>query len=54
MNKVDLVDDGELLDLVEMEVRELMTYYSFPGDTMPLSEVLHWVHLTVSLSGLKS
>jgi elongation factor Tu len=36
MNKVDLVDDLELLDLVEMEVRELMTYYSFPGDTMPV------------------
>jgi elongation factor Tu len=36
MNKVDLVDDGELLDLVEMEVRELMTYYKFPGDTMPV------------------
>jgi len=36
MNKVDLVDDVELLDLVEMEVRELMTYYSFPGDTMPV------------------
>jgi elongation factor Tu len=36
MNKVDLVDDSELLDLVEMEVRELMTYYNFPGDTMPV------------------
>jgi len=36
MNKVDLVDDPELLDLVEMEIRELMTYYSFPGDTMPV------------------
>jgi len=36
MNKVDLVDDLELLDLVEMEVRELMSYYSFPGDTMPV------------------
>jgi len=36
MNKVDLVDDAELLDLVEMEVRDLMTYYSFPGDTMPV------------------
>ena len=36
MNKVDLVDDVELLDLVEMEVRELMTYYKFPGDTMPV------------------
>ena len=36
MNKVDLVDDEELLELVEMEVRELMSYYSFPGDTMPV------------------
>ncbi|MCA6393559.1 MAG: elongation factor Tu [Cytophagales bacterium] len=36
MNKVDLVDDGELLDLVEMEVRELMSSYSFHGDTMPV------------------
>ncbi len=36
MNKVDLVDDTELLDLVEMEVRELMSSYSFPGDTMPV------------------
>jgi elongation factor Tu len=36
MNKVDLVDDSELLDLVEMEVRELMSAYSFPGDTMPV------------------
>jgi len=36
MNKVDLVDDPELLDLVEMEVRELMSAYSFPGDTMPV------------------
>jgi len=36
MNKVDLVDDPELLDLVEMEIRELMTYYNFPGDTMPV------------------
>ncbi|MEO5976333.1 MAG: elongation factor Tu [Chryseolinea sp.] len=36
MNKVDLVDDEELLELVEMEVRELMSAYSFPGDTMPV------------------
>jgi elongation factor Tu len=36
MNKVDLVDDPELLDLVEMEVRELMSSYDFPGDTMPV------------------
>jgi elongation factor Tu len=36
MNKVDLVDDPELLDLVEMEVRELMSSYDFPGDSMPV------------------
>jgi elongation factor Tu len=36
MNKVDLVDDEELLELVEMEIRELMSYYNFPGDTMPV------------------
>src|ERR1700749_3557003 len=34
MNKVDMVDDPELLDLVEMEVRELLSKYSFPGDTI--------------------
>jgi len=36
LNKVDLVDDPELLDLVEMEVRELLTKYDFPGDTVPV------------------
>jgi elongation factor Tu len=36
MNKVDLVDDPELLDLVEMEVRELLSSYKFPGDTTPV------------------
>ncbi|MGE0588882.1 MAG: elongation factor Tu [Cyclobacteriaceae bacterium] len=36
MNKVDLVDDPELLELVEMEVRELLSSYSFPGDTIPV------------------
>ncbi|CAD5254552.1 MULTISPECIES: elongation factor Tu [unclassified Imperialibacter] len=36
MNKVDLVDDPELLELVEMEIRELLTYYDFPGDTIPV------------------
>jgi elongation factor Tu len=35
MNKVDMVDDAELLDLVEMELRELLTYYKFPGDVIP-------------------
>jgi elongation factor Tu len=36
MNKVDLVDDPELLDLVEMEVRELLSFYDFPGDDIPV------------------
>jgi len=36
MNKCDMVDDAELLDLVEMEVRELLTQYKFPGDDTPI------------------
>jgi elongation factor Tu len=36
MNKVDMVDDSELLDLVELEVRELLTKYNFPGDKIPI------------------
>ena len=36
MNKTDLVDDEELLELVEMEVRELMSSYEFPGDDLPV------------------
>ncbi len=36
LNKVDLVDDEELLDLVEMEVRELLNEYNFPGDDIPV------------------
>ena len=36
MNKADMVDDKELLDLVEMEVRELLTKYEFPGDKTPI------------------
>jgi len=36
MNKVDAVDDPELLDLVELEVRELLTSYGFPGDDIPI------------------
>jgi elongation factor Tu len=38
MNKVDLVDDAELIDLVEMEVRELLSSYQFPGDTIPITK----------------
>ena len=36
LNKVDLVDDEELLDLVELELRELLTKYEFPGDDVPI------------------
>jgi len=36
LNKVDLVDDPELLDLVEMEIRDLLTKYQFPGETTPI------------------
>jgi elongation factor Tu len=36
MNKIDMVDDPELLDLVELEVRELLTFYEFPGDDIPV------------------
>ncbi|MDB6170851.1 MAG: translation elongation factor Tu [Chthoniobacteraceae bacterium] len=36
MNKCDMVDDPELLDLVEMEVRDLLTQYDFPGDNIPI------------------
>ncbi|MEO6847629.1 MAG: elongation factor Tu [Chthoniobacterales bacterium] len=36
MNKVDMVDDSELLDLVEMEIRDLLKLYEFPGDEIPI------------------
>jgi elongation factor Tu len=36
MNKVDMVDDAELLDLVEMEIRELLSFYKFDGDNTPI------------------
>ncbi|MFZ0558416.1 MAG: GTP-binding protein, partial [Methylovirgula sp.] len=36
LNKVDMVDDPELLELVELEVRELLSKYSFPGDSIPV------------------
>ncbi|MBE3134491.1 MAG: elongation factor Tu [Acidobacteria bacterium] len=39
LNKVDLVDDPELLELVELEVRELLTVYGFPGDKVPVMRV---------------
>src|SRR6059036_3937875 len=39
LNKVDMVDDAELLDLVELEVRELLTSYGFPGNDIPVVRV---------------
>ena len=39
LNKVDMVDDPELLELVELEVRELLTYYGFPGNDLPVVKV---------------
>ena len=36
MNKCDMVDDEELLELVEMEIRELLNEYEFPGDDIPI------------------
>ena len=42
LNKVDLVDDPELLDLVELEVRELMSKYEFPGDDIPVIRGAAW------------
>ncbi|MDA2921324.1 elongation factor Tu, partial [Desulfobacterota bacterium AH_259_B03_O07] len=39
LNKVDMMDDEELLDLVELEVRELLTQYGFPGDDVPVVRV---------------
>src|ERR1700759_5279608 len=36
LNKIDLVDDEELLELVELELRELLTHYGFPGDEIPI------------------
>ena len=39
LNKVDMVDDEELLELVELEVRELLSEYDFPGDDIPVMQV---------------
>ncbi len=38
MNKVDMVDDPELLELVELEIRELLSKYDFPGDDIPITK----------------
>ena len=45
MNKVDLVDDEELLELVELEVRELLSSYEFDGDDIPVIQGSALAHL---------
>ncbi|KQM63256.1 elongation factor Tu [Sphingomonas sp. Leaf17] len=49
MNKVDLVDDAEILELVEMEIRELLSSYDFPGDDIPVIQG----SATAALNGTK-
>ncbi len=51
MNKTDLVDDEELLDLVEMEIRELLSSYEFPGDDIPIIRGSAVKALEVATSG---
>jgi len=51
MNKVDMVDDPELLDLVELEVRDLLTQYKFPGDDIPVIRGSALQALTAGTSG---
>ena len=46
MNKCDQVDDQELLELVEMELRELLSEYGFPGDDTPII-LVSYTHLTL-------
>jgi hypothetical protein len=49
LNKCDMVDDEELLELVEMEVRELLSQYDFPGDDTPVSRWRPFLHLITIL-----
>lgn len=51
MNKCDMVDDEELLELVEMEVRELLSEYDFPGDDLPVIQGSALKALEATLSG---
>ncbi|MCG6956272.1 MAG: elongation factor Tu [Gemmatimonadetes bacterium] len=54
LNKTDLVDDSELLDLVELEVRELLSYYQFPGDDTPVIRGSAMKALEGDADGIKS
>ena len=51
MNKCDMVDDEEMLELVEMEMRELLSFYDFDGDNTLSFVVLLLVHWTVLKMG---
>ena len=53
MNTVDLVDDEEMLELVEMEMRELLSFYNFDGDNTPVIQGSALGALTVSQNGKK-
>jgi elongation factor Tu len=53
MNKVDMVDDPELLDLVEMEIRELLSFYEYDGDNTPIIRGSALGGLNLMLNGLK-
>jgi elongation factor Tu len=53
LNKVDMVDDPELLDLVELEVRELLTMYEYPGDDIPIIRGSALKALEMASSGAK-
>ena len=54
MNKVDLVDDPELLELVEMEIRELLIFYGFDGDNIPIIRgSATWCFELVKQNGLR-
>jgi elongation factor Tu len=44
LNKVDMVDDPELIELVEMEIKELLNLYEYPGDTTPIIKVHNFTH----------
>ncbi|HEY3860753.1 MAG TPA: elongation factor Tu [Verrucomicrobiae bacterium] len=54
LNKVDLVDDPELLELVEMEIRDLLSKYQFPGDTTPVVRGSATAALNAKPEGLKA
>ena len=51
MNKCDMVDDEEMLELVEMEMRELLSFYNFDGDNTPVIQGSAWVLLMAIRSG---